>query len=68
MSVVQIVYIGWGSFNDVGPYHGWLMGYNATTLQQVAVWNGTPNGARGAVWQGGSGLAHDNAGNLWLMS
>ena len=63
-----IVYIGWGSFNDVGPYHGWLMGFKATTLQQVAVWNTTPNGARGAVWQDGSGLAQDTAGNLWLMT
>ena len=63
-----IVYIAWGSFNDMGSYHGWVMGYNATTLQQVAVWNSTPDGSAGSVWQGGSGLAQDTAGNLWLMT
>jgi hypothetical protein len=63
-----VVYLGWGSFNDVGPYHGWVMGYSAASLAQVAVWNSTPNGAAGSVWQGGSGLAQDSAGNLWLMT
>jgi hypothetical protein len=63
-----VVYIGWGSFHDMGPYHGWVMGYSAATLGQVAVWNATPNGAAGSVWQGGSGLAQDSAGNLWLMT
>jgi hypothetical protein len=63
-----VVYIAWGSFNDMGPYHGWVMGYSASTLQQVAVWNSTPDGAAGSVWQGGSGLALDPAGSLWLMT
>jgi hypothetical protein len=63
-----VVYIAWGSFNDMGPYHGWVMAYNAATLQQVAVWNSTPDGAAGSIWQSGSGLAVDTAGNLWLMT
>lgn len=63
-----VVYIAWGSFNDMGPYHGWVMGYSAATLQQVAVWNTTPDGAGGAVWQAGSGLSQDTAGNLWLAT
>lgn len=63
-----VVYIAWGSFNDMGPYHGWIMGYSAATLQQVAVWNSTPDGAAGSIWQGGSGLAQDPAGNLWVMT
>jgi hypothetical protein len=63
-----VVYIAWGSFNDMGPYHGWVMGYSTSALQQVAVWNSTPDGAAGSVWQSGSGLAQDPAGNLWLMT
>jgi hypothetical protein len=63
-----VVYIAWGSFNDMGPYHGWVMGYSAATLQQVAVWNSSPDGSAGSVWQGGSGLAQDTAGHLWLMT
>jgi len=63
-----MVYIAWGSFNDMGPYHGWVMGYSTSTLQQLAVWNSTPDGAAGSIWQGGSGLAQDPAGNLWVMT
>jgi len=63
-----IVYIAWGSFNDMGPYHGWVMVYSASTLQQVAVWNSTPDGSAGSVWQSGGGLSVDTAGNLWLMT
>ena len=63
-----VVYIAWGSFNDVGPYHGWVMAYNAASLQQLAVWNSTPDGAAGSIWQGGSGLSQDPAGNLWIMT
>jgi hypothetical protein len=63
-----VVYIAWGSFNDMGLYHGWVMAYGTSTLQQLAVWNSTPDGAAGSIWQGGSGLAQDPAGNLWVMT
>jgi len=42
------------------------MGYNATTLQQVAVWNATPNGAQGAFGKAGV-PGPRQPGNLWLM-
>ena len=32
-----VVYTGWSSHCDIGQYHGWLMGYDARTLQQVRV-------------------------------
>jgi hypothetical protein len=30
------VYLAWASSCDVGPYHGWVMAYDAHTLKQVA--------------------------------
>ena len=39
-----IVYVGWASHCDWGPYHGWVIGYDATTLQRAVVYNDTPNG------------------------
>jgi PQQ enzyme repeat len=63
-----VVYIGWSSHGDVGPYHGWLMGYNASTLQQVAVFNDTPNGTEGGVWESGGALSVDAQGNFYLTT
>jgi len=34
------VYLSWGSSCDVGPYHGWLIAYDAHTLAQQAVSQG----------------------------
>ncbi len=63
------IYIGFGSHGDTGPYHGWLIAYDATNLQhQVAVFNTTPNGTGGAIWQSGRAPAVDDAGNLYVVS
>ncbi len=63
-----IVYIAFSSHEDVSPYHGWVLAYDAATLQQVAVFNDTPNGGDGGIWMGGQGLTVDSANNLYLMT
>ncbi len=60
-----VVYIAWASFCDIGPYHGWVMAYNATSLAQVGVFNDSPNGAMGGIWMAGAGPALDASGNLY---
>jgi hypothetical protein len=60
------VYISWASHCDNGPYHGWVIAYDAHTLQQAAVWNATPNGGLGGVWQAGGAPAADPDGNVFL--
>jgi hypothetical protein len=62
------VYLAFGSYRDIDPYHGWLMAYNATTLQQVAVFNVTPNAEQGAIWQGGGGISADDNGILYVVT
>ena len=56
-----ILYIGWA-----GAQHGWIMTYNATTLEQVEAFTPTPNAKLGGVWQAGSGLAADTRGNTYV--
>jgi hypothetical protein len=64
------VYIAWASHCDHDPYHGWLIGYNASTLQKIKgdVYNVTRNGSRGGVWMSGGGLASDTLGNIYFST
>src|SRR4030095_10767821 len=63
-----VVYIAWASYCDVGPYHGWLIGYDATTLAQVTVVNVTPDGYGGGIWHGGGGPSADEDGNIYVVT
>jgi len=63
-----VVYMGFGSHGDNQPYHGWLLGYNATTLQRVLTYTSTPNGEGGGIWQSGGGLVIDAVGNLYFAT
>ncbi len=62
-----VVYIAWGSHCDILPYYGWLMGYQESTLQQVAVFNSAPNGEMAGIWQSGGPPAVDESGDIYLM-
>jgi PKD repeat protein len=63
-----VVYIAYGSYSDRDPYHGWIIGFDATTLQQLTnyTFNTTPNGGEGALWMSGAGLSVDANTNLYF--
>ncbi len=65
-----MIYFAFGSHGDQSPWHGWVLGYNATTLQQVLAYNDTPNGGfgGGGIWQSGGGLATDSTGDLYFTT
>jgi uncharacterized repeat protein (TIGR01451 family) len=63
-----VVYIGFGSHGDHQPYHGWLLGYSASTLQQVMAFNVSPNADGGGIWQANGGPAADAAGNIYIVT
>lgn len=60
-----VVYIAWAAHGDCGNYHGWIMGYDKTTLAQKYVYNTTPNGYQGGIWMSGAGLSADELGNIY---
>jgi len=65
----NVVYVAFGSHCDWAPYHGWLLGYNATNLQQqVASFCVTPNGVQGAIWSCGMAPAVDTNGFLYVVT
>src|SRR5262249_27672000 len=52
-----IVYVAWASHGDNRPYHGWVVGFNPTTLQPVPGQVFTPRPTRAASGAGQSGAA-----------
>ena len=62
-----VVYVSFSSHCDWGPYHGWILGYDAGTLQQQVVYNVTPNGYAGGMWESGMAMAADG-GNLYVVA
>jgi hypothetical protein len=62
------VYVGWSSFCDTPPYHGLLIGFDATTLAQTGTFNVTAgSGAmKGGIWMAGAAPSFDASGNIYL--
>ena len=54
-----VIYTTWASHCDDGPYTGWMIAYNETTLAQSSVLDVIPNGGDGAIWMAGDGPAAD---------
>ena len=62
------VYLTWASSCDAGPYHGWMMAYDASTLHQTAVLNTSPDTGQGGIWQSDMGPAADEAGTVFVAT
>ncbi|MBX3223655.1 MAG: PQQ-binding-like beta-propeller repeat protein [Labilithrix sp.] len=68
LKVGNRIFLGFASLCDIGPYHGWVLGYDATTLAQTHVHITTPNGGEGGIWNGGVGLNADASGDIYYTS
>ncbi|HSY12375.1 MAG TPA: hypothetical protein VK976_09315 [Verrucomicrobiae bacterium] len=47
--------------------HGWILAYDKASLQQVAIYNVTPDGAGGGLW-GGTPAIDDPTGDVYLIT
>jgi hypothetical protein len=69
-----VVYVSWASHEDKDPYHGWLIGFSASNLAIVSIFNTTPNQvgtasyARGGIWMSGGAPAVDSNGYLYCIT
>lgn len=63
-----LIYISFAGHRDKNPYHGWLLGYDAKTLEQIAVYNDTRNGEGGGIWQSGAAPAANSKGNIFFQT
>jgi hypothetical protein len=68
------VYLAFASHGDNNPYHGWILGYNESTLAPTAVFNAAPDGdatsnsSRDGIWMAGGKIAIDSGGFMYVMT
>jgi hypothetical protein len=59
------VYIAFGS-NCCNAYsQGWVLSYNAATLQQEGAFTAEPGKILASIWQKGGGISADSVGNIY---
>lgn len=63
-----IVYIAFGSNYCNDTNHSWVLGYDASTLQQTSVFNTNPDHGLTSIWQAGGGLAADADGFIYPLT
>ena len=74
-----VLYVPFAGYADTDPYHGWVIGFDAMTLEPLTnlVFNITPNATtakfganagEGGIWMGGNGLSVDGNTNLYFMT
>jgi hypothetical protein len=63
-----VVSIAFGAHGEQQTAHGWLLGYDAATLQQVMAVNVSPNADGAGIWQANGGPAADAEGNIYAIT
>ncbi len=68
-----VIYVGYAALQgNCGTIYGWVMGYSASNLAQVTVFNDDPsatsNGEGGGIWMSGGAPAVDASNNLYLAT
>lgn len=77
--VLYVAYAGYTDTTATDPFHGWIIGFDASNLQLLSdhVFNSTPNGTigqfgviagEGGIWMGNGGLAVDPDSNLYFAT
>ncbi len=66
----NVISIAFSSHCVIRPYQGWVLAYDATSLNQLGAFNVVPNDpkGKGGIWHSGGGPAADANGNVFVMT
>lgn len=62
------LYIASASHGDNGPYHGWILCYDAATFNRVGAFCSTPNAGLAGFWMSGHAMPVDENGDLFAVT
>src|SRR3984957_4441334 len=62
------IYIGFGSNGNNAYSQGWVLSYNASTLQPEGAYTAEPGKTLASIWQKGAGLSADSLGNIYAQT
>ena len=63
-----VVYIAYASHGDNPTFYGWIVGYSASSLAQISLFNDEPTGGYGGIWMSGGAPAADASNNLYVIT
>ena len=67
-----VVYVSFGAKSAEGPtvyyHHGWMLAYDAYSLQQVGALSTSPDSWGSSLWQSGAAPAADSNGSVYAMT
>ena len=62
------IYVCWASHCDWQNYHGWVIGFDDSTLTKKHVYNTSADGYEAGIWMSGSGPCVDDNGYIYLVT
>lgn len=64
----NVISIAFSSHCVIRPYQGWVLSYDAQSLNQIGAFNVSPNDpkGKGGIWQSGGGPAADDSGSIFV--
>lgn len=66
----NVITVAFSSHCVIRPYQGWVLTYDARTLDRISAFSVAPNDpkGKGGIWHAGGGPAADADGNVYVMT
>jgi hypothetical protein len=66
----NVISVAFSSHCVIRPYQGWVLAFDATTLDPLGAFNAVPSDpkGKGGIWHSGGGPAADAGGNVFVMT